>query len=296
MLRLRSLAYAAGLALSLSGCVAAVIPLVAAGAVGAKVIRGSAVTSVSDYEAGTDGSAKRSTASLTVSKKAKASASAQLAQIAANYRESASASAPEYLDFLRFSLGQAEKYDTGEAVRSVVMVPGGSPEKREFFTCNSLPLAVMIDLDRNGDGVPASMSGNSGQTDLAKSLAALRNTGLTVIWLSDRPATDAPQLISALKSSGLMEEGDNDFLSLDRGKDDRKQERRIEASERFCIVAMTGDRKSDFDELFDYLRNPDTFVSLDTMWGAGWFLKPVPDITATAPSVSDQLTLQNKDK
>ena len=274
---------AAALGGSLSGCVAAAfIPLVAAGATGVVAIRESAVKSVSEYSAETNGKSKLAAADRRVSSKVSVSAAAQLAQIAAGYRRDAPATV--YLDFLRFSLTQAEKYDEGEDVRSVILAAGSAPEQKKFVACDGLPLAVMIDLDGGIDTLSKTAEQNTGVADLAKSLAALRNTGISVIWLSDHPASQADTMIVALKSSGLMEEGDDDFLSLDRGNGDRKQARRTEASDRFCIVAMAGDRKSDFDELFTYLRDPSAFMTLDTMWDAGWFIKPVPDIANLTPA------------
>ena len=44
------------------------------------------------------------------------------------------------------------------------------------------------------------------------------------------------------------------------------------------VLAIAGDRKADFDEVFDYLRNPDgpVAIALEQFIGAGWFLAPPP--------------------
>ena len=44
------------------------------------------------------------------------------------------------------------------------------------------------------------------------------------------------------------------------------------------VPAIAGDRKADFDEVFDYLRNPDgpVAIALEQFIGAGWFLAPPP--------------------
>ena len=67
-----------------------------------------------------------------------------------------------------------------------------------------------------------------------------------------------------------------DQMLLIRGPDDRKQVLRIQANADVCIVAIAGDRRGDFDELFDYLRNPAGAVALYPMMRAGWFLIPAP--------------------
>jgi hypothetical protein len=55
---------------------------------------------------------------------------------------------------------------------------------------------------------------------------------------------------------------------------------REDANRDVCTVAIAGDERSDFDELFDYLRNPGGAVGLYPMMGKGWFL--VPSLTAPA--------------
>jgi hypothetical protein len=41
-------------------------------------------------------------------------------------------------------------------------------------------------------------------------------------------------------------------------------------------MAIAGDTKSDFDELFEYLKDPHAAEPLDELLGAGWFLTPLP--------------------
>jgi hypothetical protein len=51
---------------------------------------------------------------------------------------------------------------------------------------------------------------------------------------------------------------------------------REDAQRDVCVIAIAGDRKGDFDELFDYLRDPASGESLDYLLGAGWFILPPP--------------------
>ena len=43
---------------------------------------------------------------------------------------------------------------------------------------------------------------------------------------------------------------------------------------------MAGDDRADFDELYDYLRDPDGAITLEKMFGNGWFLTPPPLVEA----------------
>jgi len=78
---------------------------------------------------------------------------------------------------------------------------------------------------------------------------------------------------SALQASGLDPSG-RDPILLVRNEEERKQVLREEANQTVCVVAMAGDRRGDFDELFDYLRDPRIATAYDGQIGAGWFLVP----------------------
>ncbi len=61
-----------------------------------------------------------------------------------------------------------------------------------------------------------------------------------------------------------------------RRKDDRKQTRRKELGETHCVIAIAGDMRGDFDELFLFLKDPASAAPLERLIGAGWFLIPLP--------------------
>ena len=63
--------------------------------------------------------------------------------------------------------------------------------------------------------------------------------------------------------------------------EDRKQVRRWDAARNYCVLAIAGDKRSDFDELYDYLRNPDGAVALEHMFDNGWFVTPPPLVVAS---------------
>ena len=55
-----------------------------------------------------------------------------------------------------------------------------------------------------------------------------------------------------------------------------KQTRRDDFARAYCVVAMAGDERADFDELFAYLRDPTAALPLEKLVGQGWFIVPPP--------------------
>jgi hypothetical protein len=80
-----------------------------------------------------------------------------------------------------------------------------------------------------------------------------------------------------VKATGLDPLGLDRVLLLRRGEV-RKQQILNRADEDWCMLAIAGDSRSDFDEVFDYLRNPDgpVALALEQYIGAGWFVVPPP--------------------
>ena len=77
------------------------------------------------------------------------------------------------------------------------------------------------------------------------------------------------------RRAGLDPRGE-DELYLVRYENESKDSRRQDASGDYCIVAILGDQKRDFDSLFGYLKNPDDAFALDQLIGEAWFLGPPP--------------------
>ena len=265
MARARSLTAALALALLLSGCVAAVIPLAAAGAIARKKAKSAKRSPEPVSE--TTAAAKPATAAPQAPKPDNPSQETQIDGA--------------YGPFIRFALTQTTLRQTGYAVNSVALASPVVLEKPAFMACGDMPPAIIIDLDVSevGSGEDAAL-GFPKAVDLdIKGLAAglerLRGAGISVIWMSERSVEEQDGLLEALKASGLVS-GDGDTLYLSGSGDYRKQTRRIEAASKSCIIAMAGDRKADFDELFDYLREPEAAFRLDSLIDAGWFLTPAP--------------------
>ena len=177
-----------------------------------------------------------------------------------------------YARLARYALAQQDERAAGGTVRSAVLAPGVSLASPRFTPCADRPLAVLIDLDADGAPLSAPLDPARSTATLATSFAELRRAGIEVLWLSDRPATTGTAVREALTRAGYWSEGDR--LLLADGA--RKQERRWAAARDRCVVAVAGDRRGDMDELYDYLRRPEAAHLLEGRWNAGWFLAPPP--------------------
>jgi hypothetical protein len=185
--------------------------------------------------------------------------------------------------FFAYALGQVPAADDkapatddeGGALSSALLVPNPSLDAPRRRDCPAQFPAVVIDLD---DGATAFAPERLGKAPaaVAKGLAQLRQAGVVVLWISQLPGARAGDVAVALRSSGLDPTGEDQLLLI-RGADDRKQLLRENANDDVCVVAIAGDKRGDFDELFDYLRNPDAAVGLYPMMDNGWFLVPPLD-------------------
>ncbi len=154
-----------------------------------------------------------------------------------------------------------------------VIDPANPLAKPRRAQCGALAPAVMIDLDPGLSTFdPEALKAAPG---LADDLAALRAAGITILWTSALPVEQSEKVHFTLARAGL-DPNRTDRLLLLNGEGDRKQARRNLAAHNWCVVAMAGDRRGDFDEAFDYLRDPETKIPADAMFGDGWFIAPAP--------------------
>ena len=252
---------------ALGGCVAAAIAVpaaVAAGMIG-KNVRVRAATPVPER----DGQVEEGLAATSQ----RTAGGATLTALGALPTPSIAGTARDpWLPFVTYALGRAANPQLGE---SVILGPDAltavTPPR---MACPKRTPAVVVDLD---DGVAAFAPGSAGPPSpgLAEGLARLRAAGVVVLWVSQAQANDVRKVADALQLSGLDPTG-RDPLLLVRKESDRKQTLRWEANFDVCVIAIAGDRRGDFDELFDYLRDPATAVGLEGLIGAGWFIAPAP--------------------
>lgn len=171
--------------------------------------------------------------------------------------------------FRTYALDQAETL-TRAGKRLSAIVPTASelrPARRE---CGVSPAAVFIDLDP-GRGTFDPLAPGDADPALAAALASLRERGVRIVWFSRLGSNFAEAARAALAAGGLDPNG-QDELMLMRDLGVRKQTLRDEVAERLCPIAILGDERADFDELYLYLKDPNAAIGLDAMIGKGWFL------------------------
>ncbi|VVT05328.1 hypothetical protein [Erythrobacter sp. EC-HK427] len=134
--------------------------------------------------------------------------------------------------------------------------------------------AVLIDLDPEGGLMPLDAPRLS-DPQLRAVVSHLRGRNIAIAWMTDREPTDAARVRDILEATGL-DPSRRDPLFVMRFPGEQKQRRRRALLETHCVIAMAGDTRSDFDDLFLFLRNPAAAEALDPMLGSSWFLIPNP--------------------
>ena len=177
----------------------------------------------------------------------------------------------DFVDYASDKGAQAAGKARGRSVLLEAGTPVGLPRLRQ---CEGKSPAVVLDLD-SGAQAFAPGAAHTPSPVLVEGLARLREAGVVVLWITALPAGEVTAVAEALKTSGLDPAG-SDALVLVRSAADRKQLLREDAARDVCVIAIAGDRKGDFDELFDYLRDPASGASLDYLLGSGWFIVPPP--------------------
>lgn len=162
--------------------------------------------------------------------------------------------------------------DTDNALRRSAVLRDPSSLTPERVQCTGGHPTVLFDLDPAG-GLFEPTAAPANSRPLLASLERMRDRGVRIAWISGQPAAMADDIRVALKGAGLDPDG-TDSLILLRYREDRKQTRRRELAQNACLVAIAGDTRSDFDELFDYIAVQPSATMLETMIGKGWFLVP----------------------
>jgi hypothetical protein len=271
-----------GLLPLLTGCIGAVaLPLVAGGAFMARdAYRVRAATQVPEPSPSVTLQTTQANEAVALAEPGMDVALTSLRELPPPSQASASAAADDRWErFFAYALDKRPASGGGaRRLQSALLQTPPSLTAPARRNCPAQRPAVVIDLD---DGsapfTPERLTRAPGE--IAEGLARLREAGITVLWISQLPASSVADVARALRTSGLDPQG-QDQLLLVRNGEDRKQVLREDANRDVCTVAIAGDERSDFDELFDYLRNPGGAVGLYPMMGKGWFL--VPSLTAPA--------------
>ncbi|WP_338446593.1 hypothetical protein V5F89_01990 [Pelagerythrobacter marensis] len=255
--RLHTACAVSALALTLGGCVAAAIPVVAGGA----------ILSAHEHRAPRANAAAASTS-------AAESPMAHGATGGTAAGDPSRATTP-FQPFIDYALAETARHPTDDRRRSAILADPGTLQP-VTTDCSILPPAVLIDLDPAGGALD--IAALASDTALAQALEDLRAQDVEVFWISATSAGEAGTLRTRLRETGLDPAG-RDPLLLMRRPGDRKQLRRKELSRTHCVAAIAGDERADFDELYAYLKEPAAASALEALIDRGWFLVPTPPET-----------------
>jgi hypothetical protein len=186
-----------------------------------------------------------------------------------------------------FAADRSADFNLGRGMKSVVYNPDSGLENPTFAQCGEKPLAIILDLDNKDLTDEQNADLWRGAIDPAPGVLAAvneaRRLNIAVFYMSEQLAQSGIRIEAALNEAGLgpAEPGIQLWLKGERGLE-RKDLLRQVISRHYCVVAMAGDRKGDFADLYDYLRDPDAPAVrvLDPLFNAGWFMLPNPVVAA----------------
>ncbi len=176
-----------------------------------------------------------------------------------------------YGELIRYAIEQGGDGSASEPLRSAMLADPTTLRERRAPCAADIP-TVLIDLDPHGSRFDLETIGTASPSFI-RGLEQLRQEDIAIAWISSHSAADADRVRAALKNSGL-DPASADQLILMRYPGDRKQTRRKDLALVSCVIAIAGDNRSDFDELFDYLVKPESALALELLIGQGWFLIP----------------------
>ena len=175
--------------------------------------------------------------------------------------------------FHRFALDRLAGTGGAGGRRSMLLADPASLDPA-LQSCGTKPPAVLIDLDPANSLLPL-VAGNRADQQLGALLVDLRTRGVAVYWITGHAPSAASAIRQQLTGSAL-DPTSNDPLIVARFASETKQQRRRALGETHCLLAILGDSRGDFDELYDYLRDPGLADPLEVLIGQGWFLAPNP--------------------
>ncbi len=188
----------------------------------------------------------------------------------------APAAAKSYSAFTEYVIDQT-LVDSTETSRTSAILKEPARLNGEVQECYGQPAAVLIDIDPEDDIFDTSAR-SSIDPGLREALRELNANSVAVLWISDLSPNFSSEVAAAIKLAGFADVTEQSLL-LGAGEDGRKQALRELAAMRYCIIAIAGDEQSDFDEAYLYLRDPNAAIGLDRLYDNGWFLAPTPFIT-----------------
>ena len=184
------------------------------------------------------------------------------------------ASLPTSGPFAAFRSYTLAALDAEEGEREAALLENPSSLRNAKVPCRKDVPAVLVDLDPAGGMVPLA-AGAAPDPALVAVLDDLRRRNVAVAWMTDREPTEAGAIRAMLLNTRLDPTG-RDPLFVQRYPGETRQERRRALLETHCLIAIAGDERADFDDLYTYLRDQSAAAPLEAMLGAGWFIVPTP--------------------
>lgn len=195
----------------------------------------------------------------------------------------ANAGSAQFAPLIKHVRSRATLWQEGAPIKSLAL-----DEKRTVLSpvaidCQRRPPVVVIDLDpATADPDPRMVEPkNVAQTRFvaaqgwAASLAEIRSMDVKLVWVSAHSDAFQSALQNLLRFSSLDPNGSDRVIAVG-AEGQNKQALRLQIARSACILAVVGDKRGDADEAYDYLRQPNAVLPIDSNWGEGWFLLPPP--------------------
>ncbi|HEY0622227.1 HAD family acid phosphatase [Sphingomonas sp.] len=216
--------------------------------------------------------------------------------------EAAAYSLQAYQALWNHLAAQAERRRRGEALQSVVLMPGTTLDAPRYASCESKPLAVVFDVDESaekaadpdapwrrwkGDGTDA-VTATPGAVE---GVDAARREGVAVIFTSRRSPESASGVTGLLSQLGFGRFEPGRTLILSGGAETAKSDEQVRQviAAGYCVIALVGDSLNDFSSQFEAAgdagkrQTAATETMVAPLWGAGWFILPNPVRSGAAP-------------
>ncbi|QIG81204.1 HAD family hydrolase [Stakelama tenebrarum] len=173
----------------------------------------------------------------------------------------------------------SDRAENRQANFSMVLTADATPAAPEFMPCEMLPLAMIVRVGGGTFGSAARPRPLVASPGAVETLDATARLDIAVVYLADVLDGQEAGLRAALAKAGIDPgaRGDTLWLVEDGASADAVRQ---DIARRYCVVALTGERLSDFSELFaaqgdaTLRRNSAAASMLAPMWGQGWFLLP----------------------
>lgn len=197
--------------------------------------------------------------------------------------ESVAQSVQAYEGLVDMMIARSSDRAVGLQVFSTVLSPDATLAAPKFLPCGAKPLAVVLDINESGD---AGQTGRLIATPgLMQAARAAKESNVTLIFNSERPASEAAATEAALNGAGLGPVAHLRTLWMrgDVGSGPGKDQWRWAMAQKYCVIAMVGNQLRDFSDLFDAptmtadkRREAINGKGIATIWGHGWFILPNP--------------------